>query len=224
MRLTDHPWRITVSTARFKGREYRVLRPAATAAHAALYQTWSGGQLMVDRAAAAELAAAWWLAARSRHSLVHLPLRTAVGECGAEEGSPRLDLVLLHHSLGFPVSRWKEVRARTRGGAPQLVRLPPGALPSFGREEHMRSHYRESRDALHWDLAADTLFLIGSRRAFEWEAEQLRRLAEEGPADVARTPDVHLCAEIEMGSRGYWRPGRRRPYGEVHVEWCPKHR
>ncbi|SDZ09513.1 hypothetical protein SAMN05421504_109166 [Amycolatopsis xylanica] len=220
MRLAGKTWRTVVSTVRLGRDEYRVIRPARPIPHAPLYEGRLGAQLTIDKAASAELAIAWWLAARSPHTLIYLPLRESPSCCGEEYGGRKLDLVLLHHSLGFPVSRWKRVRARLGAGSPQTVRMPEQALPQFDRETHSRRYHRDFRDHLRWDITADTLFLTGSRHAFELEAEQVRTLAEECPAHLAASPGTHCCAEIGMGA--YLRRGR--DYAELHVEHCQAHR
>ncbi|WP_062437299.1 hypothetical protein [Herbidospora daliensis] len=155
--------------------------------------------------------------ARSPHSLIYLPLR---GARPADSGNRErlLDLVLLHHRLGFPASRWKQVRARLGAGRPHRVTLPPRSWrPPV---DHERRDHREYRDHLRWDVAADTLFLTGSRAAFEAQLGEMRDLVEEGPAFRARHPGAHCCAEIEVGRPRYT---DRHPWAELHVKWCRQH-
>ena len=101
MKLAGQRWRTLVSTVALGGKSYRVLRPAFPKAHAPLYDGAGRGaaQIVVDKAAAFEIACAWWLAARSPNSLIHLPLRHATGECGSWSEGPPSDLVLMHHSM-----------------------------------------------------------------------------------------------------------------------------
>ncbi|MEU5942399.1 hypothetical protein ABZ807_25185 [Micromonospora sp. NPDC047548] len=99
------------------------------------------------------------------------------------------------------------------------VTLPAGAWPKRPVADHQRSWYREFRDDLRWEVAADTLILTGSREAFELQADDVRGLAEECPAHRARTPDTHCCAEIVMG-RTRHHPDRRYPFAELHAEYC----
>lgn len=221
MRLEGREWRALVTTARLGAERFRVIRPERVPGHAVLHDDLLGKQLSVDKAAAVELAIAWWLAARSPRSLVWLPLRSSPASCGSDPGARRLDLVLLHHSLHFSASRWKDVRSRLAEPKPHKVTMPPGALPDFDHPDHDRRWHREFRDVLRWTVAADTLFVVGSRLAFELEGWKLRRLAEEGPADLAMRPEAHVCAEIELGRR-HW---RHRPddYSELHVECCNRH-
>ncbi|WP_410568659.1 hypothetical protein [Amycolatopsis sp. cmx-4-61] len=218
MQLKGREWRTLVSTARLDGRDHRVIRPARPIAHAALHERRCGAQLSVDRAAAVDLACAWWLAARSPHSIVHLPLRASTPGCADESGGRSLDLVLLHHSLGFPVSRWKRLRARLSPPVPHKVTLPPRAFPAV---DHTPRRHREFRDHLRWRIAADTLFLTGSRPAYGFEGEAVRSLAEDSPAHLAEEPGAHCCAEIAIGP---WSPyPRRNPMALLHVECCPRH-
>ncbi|MEV6639038.1 hypothetical protein [Amycolatopsis sp. NPDC051371] len=203
MRLAGVRWRAEVSTARLDGVGYRVVRPRRPIRTAALAEYRYGADLALDKAAAVDLPVAWWLAARSPHSLIHLPLRSG----GA------LDLVLLHHSLGFRVSSWKRLRSRLSPPAVSTVTLPRRPFPVFGRADHERFFHQDFRDHLRYAFAADTLFLIGSRRAYELAAENVRALAEDGPAHLAG--ETHVCAEIGLGP---WKPHHRRnPAAMLHV-------
>jgi hypothetical protein len=222
LRLADKAWQTVVSAVRLGRNEYRVIRPARPIRHAPLYESGSGAQLTVDKAATVDLAFAWWLAARSRRSLIYLPLRPGNVTCGEWAEGRRLDLVLLHHSLAFPVSRWKEVRAGLTAGKPHTVRLPAQAFPDMTDADYARRWgHNEFRDHLRWDIAAGALFLIGSRKAFELDAGEIRSLAEVGPALRARHPAAHHCAEIRIGR---WRGIHdRRPPAELHIECCSDH-
>jgi hypothetical protein len=223
MRLSGREWRTLVSMARLGADEYRVIRPERPPVHASLHVDQAGTQLSVDKTAAVELVIAWWLAARSPRSMVYLPLRSSPAACGGMPGSRRLDLVLLHHRLGFPVSQWKEVRSRTAAAKVHKVVLPPGALPEVDDRVHARRHRRGFKDRLDWRIAADTLFIVGSRVAFELEGRYLRALAEEGPARLAQDPAAHCCAQISLGQ---WRIGgtdRRGARSTLHVECCNRH-
>ncbi|MEU5692268.1 hypothetical protein [Actinosynnema sp. NPDC020468] len=224
MRLAGREWRTSVQDVRLGADHHRVIRPARPIAHASLYEGRLGAHLSVDKAAAADLASAWWLAARSPHSLVHLPLRSSTSTCGEEYGPRKLDLVLLHHSLAFPVSRWKEVRAHRSRPAPHKVTLPPAAFPAFDRDAHHRSLHDGFHDHLRWSIAADTLFLVGSRHAYELRADEVRALAEDCSAHLAQAPETHCCAELGLG---HWTPGvgeRRNPPILLHVQRCNRHR
>jgi hypothetical protein len=206
-----------VSTVRLGHHQYRVIRAAKPPRFAGLYEGRLGAQFCLDQATAATLALAWGLAARSPYTIIYLPLRRAELPDLHASGRP-LDLVLLHHRLAFPPSRWKQVRARLGTGRPHTVVLPNGAWPSRPAADHRRSWHQDFRDHLRWDIAADTLVLTGSREAFELQADQVRALAEDCPAHRARTPGTHCCAEIGMG-RTRRHPDRRRPYAELHAEY-----
>jgi hypothetical protein len=49
-----------------------------------------------------------------------------------------LDLVLLHHRLAFPPSRWKQVRSRLGTGRPHTVVLPDQVWPARSIDAHRR--------------------------------------------------------------------------------------
>ncbi|GAA3805871.1 hypothetical protein GCM10022226_27480 [Sphaerisporangium flaviroseum] len=176
-----------------------------------LHEGRLGAQMSVDKRAAVMLAMAWGLAARSPHSLIYLPLRAARPADSVNEGQP-LDLVLLHHRLAFPISRWKQVRARLGAGRPHRVTIPPWAFHRRPVADHRRWSYQGFHDHLRWDIAADTLFLIGSREAFELEADPVRALGEDRPAHLAKSPDAHCCAEINLGRMRMGYSDGRRPW------------
>jgi hypothetical protein len=194
------------------------VRPARTPRFAGLYEGRLGAQLCLDKETAVLFAQAWGLAARSPHTIVHLPLRRAELPTHHAWGRP-LDLVLLHHRLAFPPCRWKQVRSRLGTGRPHTVVLPDHAWPARSTADLARFRHREFRDHLRWDIAADTLVLTGSRAAFEREADQVRGLAEECPAHRARVPQTHCCAEIGMGRPPRHHPDRRRPHALLHAEY-----
>jgi hypothetical protein len=209
MRLEGERWRTLVSTVRLGRDEYRVVRPARPITHAPLYLSGRGVQVIVDKAAALTLAMAWEFALRSPRTLVYLPLRHNQCACrGYGDGDEALhDLVLMHHSLGFPASRWKEVRARLGNGQPHTVvsrKLP----------EVNAARYENRKDVLRHDIAADTVFLSGSRKAFAAEGEALRMLVEDCPRHMHENLGTHCCAEITVDRMWEW----------LHVVYCDEHR
>jgi len=213
MKLEGERWRTLVSTVRLGRDEYRVVRPARPIIHAPMCDTALGVQMLVDKAAALMLAMAWEFAMRSPRTLVYLPLREAACECRMSD-EPLLDLVLLHHSLRFPVSRWKEVRARLGNGRPHTVRsrgFP--ALEELLTADHQPMS-RSFLDVLRHDVAAETVFLTGSWKAFAVEGEQLRALVEDGPRRMHEKPGEHCCAEIAVDREWDW----------LHVVSCDEHR
>lgn len=224
MKLSEQRWRTLVSTVTLNGRSYRLLRPASPKAHAPLYDGAGRGvpAIVVDKAAAFEIACAWWLASRSPNSLIHLPLRQATDDCGSWVDGRPSDLVLLHHRLQFPAAQWKELRGRATSWTPHTVRLPARPFPDIGRSDHDHRWHDGFHDHLSWETAADTLFVIGSRPAFELASGQVRGLAEDCPAHIARTPDAHCCAEVDLGRT--LRRDRRNGPARLHINYCETHR
>jgi hypothetical protein len=207
MKLEGQRWRTLVSTVRLGRDEYRVVRPARPLTHAPTYLSGRGVQVIVNKAAARELAMAWEFAMRSPRTLVYLPLRHNQCACrGYGDGDEALlDLVLLHHSLGFPPSRWKDVRARIGAGKPHTV--VSRGLPDV--------ESGDSRlDVLRHDIAADTVFITGSRQAFAVEGCSLRALVEDCPRHMHESPGTHCCAEITVDRTWEW----------MHVVYCHDHR
>ncbi|MBB5855533.1 hypothetical protein ACFQ05_36510 [Amycolatopsis umgeniensis] len=218
MELDGYKWRTLISQVRLGKDEYRVIRPARRISHGSLSESWHGAELDLDEAAARELAVAWWLASRSPRSLVYLPYRTSRTTCERDCDCRSLDLVLLHHSLQFPLSRWKSVRARLGAGVPHTVKTPPNAFPVLGRED--RLGYPGDLNQLRPGIAADTLFLVGSRHAFEVESDNVRDVAEDGPALIGEAPGRHYCAELGLGPTYVTYPNSGLPGGMLHVVLC----
>lgn len=209
MKLQGERWRALVSTVRLGNDEYRVVRPARRLKHAPLYEGPRGVEMSVDKEAARTFAMAWAFAMRSPRTLVHLPLRQTKYECGRHD-RPLMDIVLLHHSLGFRLSRWKDVRAKLGEGRLHTVRCQGLEEPDYSRH-----HHRENRDLLRGDVVAGTVFVVGSRLAFRNEGHTLRWLVEDGPQYIHEYPQRHCCAEITE-NRSHWE--------WLHVVYCDDHR
>ncbi|MER7756303.1 hypothetical protein [Kitasatospora sp. NPDC097643] len=182
--------------------EYRVVTAAPQAGRAVLYDGDWSMQMYLDRQGAQDLAAAWALAARSRRSLVHLPLRAADGPAGlpwdiGPDG--RLDLLLVHHSLGLPPSRWKEIRARLGTGTPHTADVPATDFPPEEAIDHDRRNFTGWLDELRFAGAAHTLVVTGSATAFRWTGSWLHSLSREAPAfqhHHGRSPGSHYCITL----------------------------
>lgn len=210
MKLEGERWRTLVSTVRLGRDEYRVVQPARPLSHAPLYEGYLGVEASVDKASARGIAMAWEFAMRSPRTLVYLPLRQSDSGCGWSDG-PLLDLVLLHHSLGFRLSQWKQVRARLRGGRPHTV-----VCRGLSEEpDYERRHRRDNRDLLRGEIVADTVFVVGSRPAFQLGGQALRQLVEDCPRHMHESPGTHCCAEITE-DRQHWK--------WLHVVYCDEHR
>jgi hypothetical protein len=216
VRLADLRWRAIVNTVQLGPRSYRVVRAADQVPAAGLYETgWYSLDMHVDQRAAVDLAMAWGLAIRSPHTLIYLPLNRS--REGVDDRGQPLDLVLLHHSLAFAPSRWRQVRARLDAGTPLRVTLPSGTFAPRPLSEHRQYIHQGFRDHLRWDVAADTLFLVGSGQAFRLGADQIRGLVEDGPGYAATRPGGHYCAEINVGRPRIGYPDKRGPCSELHI-------
>ncbi|MFF7449190.1 MULTISPECIES: hypothetical protein [unclassified Streptomyces] len=212
---------VTEHRVRLGPDEYRVLR--ATGLRRALcYDAEHWLDLRVDRAAAAELAAAWLLAARSPRSLVHVPLRRhgerPVGQPLPEPYRAR-DLLLVHHSAQFPASRWKDVRGRLGRGSPHTVEFRRADFRPDTDRAVPGAHHAGFRDRLRLTTAADTLVLSGSALPFADAAADFLDLADTGPGRDRRTRHFagHACAELHPTSGLL-----DRTVPLVHVEYCPE--
>ncbi|WP_411074748.1 hypothetical protein [Streptomyces sp. cmx-4-7] len=215
--------RVRVHKVRRGGSEVRVVRsdPGPDATGLALRDDGYRLSMYADREGADRLAALWALAARSSRSLVHLPIReNPAPHDGAGDAVPvALDLVLVHHSLRFPASSWKEVRARLGAGTPHTVTLPDDDLPDGDAVDHGRRHHRTYRDHLGFDIAAHTLFVVGSSTAFREEGAALRDFADRAASHRRRYPaSAHFCVEVSPGPWGRGRTRRHVP-GSLHIEY-----
>jgi hypothetical protein len=210
MKLEGERWRTLVSTVRLGRDEYRVVQPARPLSHAPLYEGYLGVETCVDKASARDIAMAWAFAMRSPRTLVYLPLRRSDSPCRWSDG-PLLDLVLVHHSLGFRMSQWKDVRARLRDGRPHTVVCQ--GFPE--KPDYERLRFRKNRDVLRGTIVADTVFVVGSRVAFQVGGQALRQLVEDCPRHMHESPGTHCCAEIAED--------RQHP-NWLHVVYCDAHR
>ncbi|MFJ9952459.1 hypothetical protein [Kitasatospora sp. NPDC091207] len=210
--------RTTVQRVRVGRDEYRVVTAAPQTPGAVLYDDSWSLQMVVDRPAAVDLAAAWALAARSPRSLIHLPLRATAGPADPD----RLDLVLLHHSLGFPPSRWKAVRGRLGTGRPHTADIPDSDFPAEDDIDHRRRGFAGWRDELRFAGAARTLFLTGSATAFRWTGAWIRSLSTEAPAALRHYPSgPHYCVTLRHESTDPYRTAKGVP-GLLHIEYAER--
>lgn len=213
--------RVRVHRARLGGDEFRVIRPAPSPARLALRDDRHWLSMYADRGGAEQLVALWALAARSARSLVHLPIRANPvpdGVVGDGE-SVALDLVLAHHSLRFPTASWKELRSRLDAGRPQTAATPDQDFPDRAAVHHPRRTYRTYRDHFAFDIAAHTLFVVGSPTAFREYGTVLRGLVDEAPSFPYRYPHAgHFCVEFGPGP---WSRVRnwRRVVAPLHIQY-----
>ncbi len=118
--------------------EYRIVQPWHTLRHTSLRAPDPVGMLLGDHDGLNRLAGLFSFAARSPHTIVHVPLRDGVPP---DEGVGDLvDLVLAHDSLGLRPSQWPGLRRRLRQGTPLTVRTDEA---------------RTARDAAAWSERRD---------------------------------------------------------------------
>ncbi|MGC4750528.1 hypothetical protein ACLQ28_33425 [Micromonospora sp. DT201] len=174
--------KIHVHQGRLGAEQFRVVRPAKPVTGAVLVDNNPWFVLELDADAAFTITGLWMLAARSRHTLIHLPLRgnppsepslatAAVGE---------LDLVLSHRDLQFAPNRWKQLRHRLGAGAPHTIPWNPNDVPAWDEvhELNRQARWRSShRDRFHQRLHAHTLFMTGNAIAFRRTARYILDLA-----------------------------------------------
>ncbi len=192
MQVAELELRASVQVVRLGRTTYRVVRPTAPLAGWLVERLvcWSGVDGALDKHSLRALTIAWAFAARSPRTITFLPISSD----GPESTAHALDLVLVHHSLQLPASRWRSVRRRLGPGHPETITLPARAYD--GHEEPDWSHRRADRDRFTRTVAAGSLVLAGSRPAFERDLRQLVAMVEQGPAERAAFPNRHLCVEL----------------------------
>ncbi|MCX5414283.1 hypothetical protein [Streptomyces sp. NBC_00059] len=208
---------ITIHQARLGSTEFKVIRPARLLVHAVLIDHDRHLDTYLDQDAAQRIGGLWKLAASSPRSLVHLPMRRNRGPSRElpEDGTRQLDLVLLHHSLQFAPSRWKEIRGRLGPGRPQTVTLPGPGHTGEAVIDHEARHYQENRDLFHQHLHAETLFMTGSAKVFRDTARHFFDVARNGPGHVPVHPSYpHFCTELHSDD------GILGDAREIHIEYC----
>ncbi|MFE7620808.1 hypothetical protein [Streptomyces sp. NPDC057496] len=202
--------------------EIRVVRLAPAPARLALRDDHHWLSMYADREGATRLTAMWSPAARSVRLLVYLPIRAdpVPGDVVGDGVPVSLDLVLAHHSLQFPTASWKRVRARLGTGRAHTTATPDRDFPDGAAIDHQRWYHRTYRDHLGFDIAAHTLFVVGSPTAFREHGAAPRDLAEQAPAHMHRHPGPGHCC-VELGS-GPWTEARTRGNvpARLHIQYC----
>ncbi len=170
--------KIRVHEGRLGANQYRVIRPATPVTGAVLADNSLWFVLELDAPAAFTITGLWMLAARSRHTLVHIPLRgnTPPEPSHATVTIGELDLVLSHHDLQFAPNRWKHLRRHLQAGAPHTVSWNPNDVPAWDQvhELNRQARQRSSRhDGFHQHLHSHTLFLAGNGSAFRRTARYI---------------------------------------------------
>lgn len=222
--------RCGISAVRLGARNYRVIRIEPGAGRIALLDDPRGWAypMYADRRGVHALAAAWALAARSPRSLIWVASRVTAAPLGIatahDATAPdRLDLVLVHHSLQFPLHLWKQVRGKAprTGGMPHTAALPTRVFPSIHTRWERGYWYRsECCDRLSFDTAARTLFITGSRTAILEEGAAVLNLLTRAPAYATRHPPPgHYCVTIDHGRPWPIRTRHVNVAGRIHLEY-----
>ncbi|MGD8169329.1 hypothetical protein ACEXOS_019110 [Herbiconiux sp. P16] len=179
----------TIHDVHVGAKQYRVIK-AAQPLEGTLLELGDGWFGEFEAAAIRTLAIAWAVAARSPHSAVFLPLATTA------EPMENLDIVLVHHRLQMPPSKWTSIRRRLGKGKISRVSVPDSAyLPrSVSGGAYRRSAlYHSDKDDLRWVVAGRTLVVVGSRLAFD---DHVRQFAAAARGELDRPGGEEFCVEI----------------------------
>lgn len=202
-----------ISQVPFRGRELRIIRPRQLAPGITLRHLHNVLHAQADRTGLEQLAACWCLAAFSTRSIVFVPLRRNAGHGQGR----RLDLVLVHSALQFPLAQWKALRSRLGAGARHTVKPGPPGEPPDPRTDPERWKPRQSRNLIVFDCAAETLFVVGNRDGFRLSAGPISRLL----SDPAAGYDTHAghCCVTHCGGRRRSGTGRHATPGLLHIQY-----
>jgi hypothetical protein len=240
MTAVERSVKIVVRHVRLGAEEYRVISPAAPLDNGALYSGRGGFDMYVDRPDGHRIGVLWLLAARSRRSIVYLPMRGTppapsvdvdMSEPGWTLSGHRsfrpMDLVLVHHSAQFPPSGWPRLRHRlTEANARrelQTARIPASEIPTGEEADDPALGYRDNRDTLRPRVHAETLFLTGSAVAFRASAGAFFAVTRDGPPAaegnshyIAGSCNYHVCDGV-----GLLEDDARGNESHIHVEYSP---
>lgn len=167
---------------RLGAHQFRVIRPANSVTSAVLADKNPWFVLELDADAAFTIAGLWLLAARSRHTLIHLPLRgnTPPEPSLATVTVGELDLVLSHRDLQFAPNQWTQLRRRLGAGAPHSISWNPNDIPTWDEVHELNRQARRRssrRETFHQRLHAHTLFLAGDGATFRRTARYVLDMA-----------------------------------------------
>ncbi|WP_027944070.1 hypothetical protein [Amycolatopsis taiwanensis] len=205
---------VQVRRARIDGRDWRVISPADGTGNAGLWTNDYWRELYVDRRAAYRIGVLWLLAARSRHTIIYLPLRNGRQPAHPEHDGRRMDLVLSQHSLCLRASQWPRLRSALGRGLPQTAQVPANYLPDPAGIDYEARHHRDNRDRLRERIHGDTLFLTGSTPVFRETADRFFDIAFGAPGSApGEEPPAHYCA------RFHWADGVLSNTDEIHVQY-----
>lgn len=202
-----------ISNVRFGGRDLRIIRPSHPAPGIALRALPELLHIEADQTGLEQLMAAWSLAVFSPRSIIYLPIRQNPGRVRAT----KLDLVFLHSSLQFKLSRWKELKSRLGTGRLHTAEPVLPVLPTHPDPE--RWTRRQSRNGVVFDSSAQTLFVVGTRDGFRVTAHVAGRLQTD-PAACFDAKFRHSCVMLRAG-RHRSGTGRHGTPGVLHAELNP---
>ncbi|WP_240656789.1 hypothetical protein [Streptomyces sp. V2] len=163
----------------FTARTHRVVRPRTPLRHTSLTAPDPIGFLYGDRDGLNLLAGLFAFAARSRRTIVHVPLRNGLPPI--EMPGDRVDLLLVHHTYGLRASKWPELRRSLGQGTPLTAHTDEPRTDRHAEAWRARSGHADLRDTFRHGTHAGTFFLFGSRDLFAQTARELTHAAQQGP-------------------------------------------
>ncbi|MFJ2577221.1 hypothetical protein [Kitasatospora aureofaciens] len=206
-------------------REYRVVQPWHPLRHTALADPAGYGWLIGDHDGLSRLAALFSFAAYSRHTIVHVPLRDGVPMDGGyeqylENCGGRVDLVLVHHSLGLRPTAWPDLRRRLVQDVPLTVRTDERRTARDAAAWNRQCEHAETREWLRPVSHARTLFLTGSRAPFAAACAAFEYAAGWGPRQAGVVHGDHVLT-TSITSQFLPDPDLRRPEVDISFKAHP---
>ncbi|MEW2256326.1 hypothetical protein [Streptomyces sp. NPDC047869] len=199
--------------------ERRVVQPWPPLRHTSLRAPEPRGLLTGDHDRLNRLAGLFAFAARSRHTIVHVPLRGTAAAHHAGGGEP-VDLELVHHSHGLRPSAWPELRHGLVRDTPLTVRTDEARTARDAADWERRRHRADCREDLLHTTHARTLCLTGSRGVFADTAMSCAYAAGWGPRRKGIVKDGSALVDSFRGLAG--EPGDPRgPEVLICFQACP---
>jgi hypothetical protein len=156
--------------------------------------------LVVDSDGATNVAAAWALAARSKRSLLYMPLRYNAERAASyvPAGEP-MDLVLLHHTAQFQLTKWSQLQQRIKQGSPHTVTNIKVEYLTDDEIDWAGHYTGEFHDQLRSWRIDNTFFVVGSTRAFRESAVLLHELVDGlAPEPATIAPNLRLVRRAHL--------------------------
>jgi hypothetical protein len=155
------------------GKTYTVLTPISSQLNLYALEHVQGSYMIFgDQKTLQLLACIVQVSSFQREKMIYIPSRTSVLPADIKAFSAfdkNLGIVLFHHSLQLKLGIWKVLRNRLPkvGGKLVSYKCNPRRFSQLSYDDNKEFTFRENKDHMLIRNHADTLFLIGSEKAFQ---------------------------------------------------------